>query len=110
MSGSAEYRVMEDKILIDPELPPEANLAAAIIRRAIMDAKRYMSGLDDDLYLTYHNVEDMLYWWEKLGVLDLNENHEQITDSWKYEHQLLELVRLYKSINWKEKCLLFYGY
>ena len=55
-------------------------------------------------------VEDMLDWWEKLGVLDLNEKHEQISDSWKYEHQIFELVRLYKSINWNEKRLLFYGY
>lgn len=55
-------------------------------------------------------VEDMLDWWERFGVLDLNENHEQISDSWKFEHQIFELVRLYKSINWKEKCLLFYGW
>lgn len=64
MSGSAEFRVMDNQIFIDPELPPEANLAAAIIRRAIMDAKRYMSGLDDDLYLTYHNRWEIVNFFE----------------------------------------------
>lgn len=56
------------------------------------------------------HVDDMLFWWEKMHVLDLDENRETISGSWKFEHQIFELVRLYKSIDWKEKCLLFYGY
>ena len=56
------------------------------------------------------HVDDILFWWEKMHVLDLDESHETISGSWKFEHQIFELVRLYKSINWEEKCLLFYGY
>ena len=55
-------------------------------------------------------ARDQLLWWEKLGVIDLDESHEAISKSWLYEHQIFELVRLYKSIDWDKKCLLFYGY
>lgn len=54
-------------------------------------------------------ARDQLLWWEKLGVIDLDESHEAISKSWLYEHQIFELVRLYKSIDWNHKCLLFYG-
>lgn len=64
MSGKAEYRVLDDKIYIDPELSPEANLAAAIIRRAIMDAKRFVVGLDDDFNKPYHNRWEVVNFFE----------------------------------------------
>lgn len=54
-------------------------------------------------------ARDQLLWWEKLGVIDLDESHDAISKSWLYEHQIFELVRLYKSIDWDKKCLLFYG-
>lgn len=38
------YRAFGDKYEFDPELPPELNLAAAIVRRAIADARRLRSG------------------------------------------------------------------
>lgn len=56
------------------------------------------------------SARDQLLWWEKLGVIDLDESHEAISKSWLYEHQIFELVRLYKTIDWNKKCLLFYGY
>lgn len=56
------------------------------------------------------HVKDEIMWWEKLGVIDMDEENERISKSWMYEHQIFELVRLYKSIDWDSKCLLFYGY
>ena len=56
------------------------------------------------------HVKDEIMWWESLGVIDLDEETESISKSWMYEHQIFELVRLYKSIDWTKKCLLFYGY
>lgn len=55
-------------------------------------------------------IEDRLRWWVFYGVIDLDLNHERISNSWMYEHQIFELVRLYKTIDWKNKCLLFYGW
>lgn len=55
-------------------------------------------------------IEDRLRWWVLYGVIDLDLNRERISDSWIYEHQIFELVRLYKTIDWENKCLLFYGW
>lgn len=63
-----------------------------------------------DMAAIAEHIRDMLWWWERMGVLDTNLEHEQISDSWMFEHQIFELVRLYKSIDWENKCLLFYGW
>lgn len=55
------------------------------------------------------HAEDMLRWWQ-WGAINLNEDSDAISSSWLYEHQIFELVRLYKAIDWSKKCLLFYGY
>lgn len=56
------------------------------------------------------HVDDMLIEWERLHPVDLNLEHERISNSWLYEYQIFELVRLYKTIDWENKCLLFYGW
>lgn len=56
------------------------------------------------------HVDDMLIEWERLCPVDLNLEHEHISNSWLYEYQIFELVRLYKTIDWENKCLLFYGW
>lgn len=55
------------------------------------------------------HVNDELMWWEN-GAINLDEGVDKISSSWMYEHQIFELVRLYKTIDWDTKCLLFYGY
>jgi hypothetical protein len=56
------------------------------------------------------HITDILYHWDRMGVIDTDLDHERISSSWMYEHQIFELVRLYKSIDWRNKCLLFYGW
>jgi hypothetical protein len=56
------------------------------------------------------HIDDMLMWWERLRAINTDLQYECITSSWLYEHQIFELVRLYKSIDWENKCLLFYGW
>ena len=56
------------------------------------------------------HITEILYHWDRMGVLDTNLENERISSSWMYEHQIFELVRLYKSIDWENKCLLFYGW
>lgn len=55
------------------------------------------------------HIKDMIFWWRK-GAIDTDLDDEQITGSWLYEHRIFELVRLYKTIDWNTKSLLFYGY
>lgn len=63
-----------------------------------------------DLKKIAQHIEDELWWWERMGAIDVDLEHEEISNSWLYEHQIFELVRLYKSIDWENKCLLFYGW
>ena len=56
------------------------------------------------------HITDILYHWDRMGVIDTDLDYERISNSWMYEHQIFELVRLYKSIDWENKCLLFYGW
>ncbi len=56
------------------------------------------------------HITDILYHWDRMGVVDVNPENERISNSWMFEHQIFELVRLYKSIDWDSKCLLFYGW
>lgn len=55
-------------------------------------------------------IHEKLKWWELFGAIDLDETHESISGSWQYEHQIFELVRLYKTIDWGTKTVLFYGW
>lgn len=47
--------------------------------------------------------------WTRLDPYDL-ENGDQVTTSWKYEYNIFELVRLYKTIDWENQVLVYYGY
>ena len=38
------------------------------------------------------------------------ENGNSITSSWKYEYAIFELVRIYKSFDWKRNVMIYYGY
>lgn len=56
------------------------------------------------------HIADMLYHWDRIGAVNTDLDCERISNSWMYEHQIFELVRLYKNIDWENKCLLFYGW
>ena len=58
----------------------------------------------------HEHIKDMLYWWQSGYALNMEATTPCLTNSWLYEHEIFELVRLYKETNWDEKCLLFYGW
>ena len=48
---------------------------------------------------------------EWLGLLPYDlEKGEGVTSSWKYEYSIFELVRIYKTFDWENKILIYYGY
>lgn len=66
---------------------------------------------DKDLIDKYEeHLKDYRLWWTRLNALNLDENNDCICDSWLYEHQIFELVRLYKTIDFEEYDLLFLGW
>lgn len=57
----------------------------------------------------FYHVRSMSIEWRQLTPYDL-ENGEEITTSWKYEYEIFELIRIYKSFNWKKNVMAYYGY
>jgi hypothetical protein len=48
-------------------------------------------------------------WWGKETPFNL-EKGDYVTTSWKYEYSVFELVRLYKTFDWENDLLIYYGY
>lgn len=66
---------------------------------------------DEEIIEKYEeHLKDYKIWWTRLNALNLNKEEECICDSWLYEHQIFELVRLYKTIDFKNYDLLFLGW
>ena len=62
------------------------------------------------LYEMMSHVHSMSFEWRsQLKPFDLNKGDE-ITISWKYEYNIFELVRIYKSFDWKKNIMVYYGY
>ena len=55
------------------------------------------------------NAESYLYWW-KANPADMDKSHDRIVDSWLYEHEFFELVRIYKTFDWESKAMMFIGW
>ena len=58
------------------------------------------------------HIKDYNSWWRThwRNAFNLDENDECICNSWLYEHQIFELVRLYKTIDFEKYDLVFLGY
>jgi len=56
-----------------------------------------------------HDARIMLAEWKDLNPYDLNIENENITKSWKYEYSIFELVRIYKTFDWKNDVLIYCG-
>lgn len=61
------------------------------------------------LFEIYNHVRSMSYEWLPQIPYDLNDNTPEITSSWKYEYNIFELVRIYKTFDWKRNVLVYYG-
>jgi hypothetical protein len=61
------------------------------------------------LYAIIEHVRSFRTEWVQLTPFDL-ESGDEITTSWKYEYGIFELVRIYKSFDWKRNIMVYYGY
>jgi hypothetical protein len=61
------------------------------------------------LFKIIEHVRSMRTEWTCLTPYNL-ENGDSITSSWKYEYGIFELVRIYKSFDWKRNVMIYYGY
>jgi hypothetical protein len=73
-----------------------------------MGYRTYIGEISKQYYNKIKNLsKDQLY---ELRNIQKDENGDQVTNSWKYEYSLFELVRIYKQFNGKENILVYYGY
>lgn len=61
------------------------------------------------LWKIIEHIRSMCAEWTCLTPYDL-EVGNNITSSWKYEYGIFELVRIYKSFDWKRNVMIYYGY
>ena len=61
------------------------------------------------LFKIIEHVRTMRTEWTCLTPYDL-EDGNNITSSWKYEYGIFELVRIYKTFDWKRNVMIYYGY
>ena len=56
------------------------------------------------------HANDYLYWWKGKGPGNLNKETDCIVNSWLYEHEYFELVRIYKTFDWDNDSMIFLGW
>ena len=58
----------------------------------------------------FDHVRSMSIEWRQSSPYELEDGRESITTSWKYEYELFELVRIYKTFDWRKNIMAYYGY
>lgn len=48
--------------------------------------------------------------WTQLTPFDLDDGNKKITKSWKFEYGIFDLVRIYKTFDWENDLLIYYGW
>lgn len=61
------------------------------------------------LFEVLHHMRSMRSEWTFLCPYNL-ERGDQVTNSWKYEYSIFELVKIYKTFDWDNDVLVYYGY
>lgn len=62
------------------------------------------------LYDIIEHVRRMRIEWVGMKPYNLKSDNDSITTSWTYEYEIFELVRIYKSFDWKKNIMFYYGY
>jgi len=61
------------------------------------------------LWRMMEHVRSMRTEWVQLTPFNLEKGSE-VTTSWKYEYSIFELVNIYKSFDWDNNLMIYYGY
>jgi hypothetical protein len=68
------------------------------------------------IYTLINHVRDMALewgvsgWFEDTIPYDVDLSNSRVVSSWKYEYEIFELVRIYKTFDWKRNVMIYYGY
>jgi hypothetical protein len=65
------------------------------------------------IYFIINHVRDMAVEWGVSGFFEdsvpynLNLENPKLVSSWKYEYEIFELVRIYKTFDWKRNVMIY---
>lgn len=83
----------------------------------IKDSSKFTAEFTKEQYqfeMLKREVQDKIDSWSGkyfgISPIDLNDDKELITDDWSYEYAIFELVRVYKSFDWKNNELVLVGW
>ena len=68
------------------------------------------------IYLLIKHARDMALewgvsgWFEDTLPYDVELSKSRLVSSWKYEYEIFELVKIYKTFDWKRNVMIYYGY
>ena len=101
-------------------VPPGRILYENLVNNTFEESlERYNYPSDiDEKELHYQRLlkhcKDHLRWWKpEFGdytAINTNKEKECLVSSWLYEHTIFDLVRIYKTFDWENKCLMFMGW
>jgi len=57
----------------------------------------------------FDHIKNIWSEWKNDFAIDMT-HREKITGSWKYEYSLFELARIYKTFDWENNIMVYYGY
>lgn len=80
------------------------NKIISMYRNLLVDDEERKSHVKQMEHIKANLVE-----WECGIAINLKEDVEKITSSWSYEYCIFELVKILKTMNFKEYTILFYG-
>jgi len=85
-----------------------------LIKDVPYDAREFELPKEKQIQMAAH-IQSMAREWGLLGFglidkpFNLDEG-DSITTSWKYEYETFELVRIYKTFDWENNIMIYYGY
>jgi len=74
-----------------------------------IDIKNKDTFTQDNFYKLWEHINSFNSEWNMLTPYDL-EKGDEVTNSWKFEYEIFELIRIYKHFNYKKNLLVYYGW
>jgi len=62
------------------------------------------------IFEMFEHIKSFYYEWNVGRPYNLDDENDSCTTSWKYEYEIFEMVRIYKSFDWDKNILVFYGW
>lgn len=110
-NSDTEFYLVNGKDILKYIIDDYKNKIMSIYENLLKNYEREnLSKLKDiDIFEAFEHLRYMYFEWQNGFSYNIEED-EKITNSWKYEYAIFELVRIYKSIDLKKDVLVYYGY